>query len=138
VATKVSGGDSWNAAVIGTIPNQSFKVKILNRGYRGFILVGMAPQQGFHPEECNFNKRGWYLYCADGSLYSQGGISNRSFASAIMNTSVIEVMFSRERREISFVIDGVNKGVAFTNLPPQDLFPTLEIRDNQSSVQLLA
>jgi hypothetical protein len=133
VATK-TGDDRLNAAVLGTIPNQSYKVKILNRGQKGFIMIGMAPT--VLPDSLNFNQRGWYLYCYNGGLWSKND-NGCLYASAVNNGSVIEVVFDESTRTLSFVVDGIHKGVAFSNLPIQDIYPALEILDENSSVEII-
>jgi hypothetical protein len=132
VATKTGGGSSWNA-VLGTIPNQSYKLKILNRGPYGFIMIGMATVLTESP---NYNLCGWHFNCYNGTLWSKN-VNGRSYASAVNNGSVIEVVFDESTRTLSFVVDGIHKGVAFSNLPIQDIYPALEILDEDSSVEII-
>ena len=74
----------------------------------------------------NFNSSGWYLYCANGYLFSQED-AGRAYATGVNNGSEVEVIFDQREREISFAIDGTNQGVAFTNLPEGDLYPAADI-----------
>ena len=134
MATKTRGS-GWNAAVLGILPNQNFKVKVLNRANSGSVMVGMAIF--IDPNGQNYNQRGWYLYVNNGTLYSQQGDNNRQYATAVNNGSVIEVVFDVTQRNMSFVIDGVNKGIAFNNLPVQDLFPALDIHEQNVAIEII-
>jgi len=135
VATKI-GGNGWNA-VLGTEPNQTYKVKLVNRGTNGLEMIGMAPRNGFKVNGLNQTSCGWYLYCHEGTLCSQQGDSYRAYATAIGNGSVVEVVFDAQKREISFTIDGVSKGVAFSNLPQGDFYPAVGIWDQRIVLELM-
>jgi len=137
VATKTQGGNSWDAAVLGTQPNQNFKVKVLNRGPNGDFMIGMAST--IQQNSSNYNARGWYLYGSNGTLYSQQGDSSRYYCgNGLNNGSVIEVLFDQTAKTISFAIDGVGKGVAFSNIPNGDIYPALDMYDQSSSLEILS
>jgi len=134
VATK-SGLGGWNAAVLGNISNQSFKVKILNRGDATFV-IGMA--LNIKVESLNYDSSGWYLHGRDGTLYSQQGDFSRPYATILNDQSEIAVLFDHEKRQISYVIDGINKGIAFSNIPPGDLYPALKIYGVGISIEIIS
>ena len=128
--------NEWHG-VMGTVPNQSFKVKI--KGYTCGYL-GMAPQQPWELSngvEMPHN-HGWYLYLELGHLYGCSGWVKQiaEYSDSVRDGSVVEVLFNKERREISYAINGVNKGLAYINLPAEDLYPSLLLQ-NSGSVKLL-
>jgi len=136
--TKTSGGISWNGGVLGTVPNpKNFKVRILNRGV-GNVMVGLAPRNKFNVNSANYNICGWYLYIQNGTLHSQQGDKSRLYSnSGIQNGSIIEVLYDEIKNTISFVVDGTNKGIAFTINTNDPIYPALDICDQNVSLEIL-
>jgi len=129
--TKTGGGLDWNAGALYSTPNPpSYKVKILSRGATGYCMIGLAPKSTFRPNELNLNRSGFYIYVSTGGLYSQQGDSNRAYGSAIANGSMIEVLFVAASKQISFVVDGKNLGVAYTiNSITEALYPAVDFNE---------
>jgi len=72
----------------------------------------------------------------NGTLHSQYGASGRQYGSAIQNGDVIEVKFNVDAKIISFVINGVDKGVAFQNVNGE-LFPALDIYEENVQIEMM-
>jgi len=137
VATKIAGGDGWNGMVLGTVANRSFRAKIL-RG-NGNVMLGMAPKTA-RPNTQNPGAMGWFIYVYNGSLYSPID-TNRAYTAPVRSGSVIDLLYNPKTRQISFSIDGVSKGVAFTiptiTTGDVDLYPCVEFADVSSPVELV-
>jgi len=133
---KVSSTGSCQG-VLGNIPNAvSFKVKLLT-GAKSNTMVGMALQSKFLPTSGNHSASGWFLYLGCTSLYSMTGQSNTPYADhkpeKIPLNSTIEVLFDKSSQQISFVVNGTNLGVAFSNIPTEEnLFPCVEFYEKGS------
>jgi len=131
-----SGNDGWNAAALGiSLITSSYKVRIINRGGDGNIMIGLAPKSGFQPTGQNHDRCGWYIYAYNGTFYGQSNGGARDYGSAIQNGSEIEVLWNGS--SISFSIGGKNLGVAFSGIPQQELFPAVNIYDSKASLQLI-
>jgi len=58
-------------------------------------------------------------------------MNNQNFHSKVENGSIINVLFDREAKTISFSFDKGSPKVAFSNVDTkEDLFPIVEFRDN--------
>lgn len=124
-------GDS-NCTIIGntTIPLNkvtTWTVKILtsllNNGCA--IFVGVAPVTINRSEDSNHVKCGWYYNCYSSSLFS-GPPHNchpvpygpqRDLGSYIRMNDTVGVMMDTHKRELSFIINGVNYGAAYLQVP---------------------
>jgi len=139
--TKTGGDfDDWNAGALYSTPNPpSYKVRIISRGPSGGCMIGLAPKSTFQPNGENFNWRGFYIYVSNGGLFSQQGDRNRAYGSAIANGSMIEVLYATASKQISFVVDGKNLGVAFTIIRPmtEPLYPAVDLRARGSCLEYI-
>jgi len=100
------------------------------------VRIGLAPKSTFNINTVNLFNTGWYILLHDGMLYSQNGFSGRPYGSAIQNGDVIEVKFNVDAKVISFVINGVDKGVAFQNVNGE-LFPALDINEENVQIEMM-
>jgi len=144
---KVASGS--HRVVMGTVPNTSFKFKIVKSSKNGDgICIGMSQRKGVNLEGSNINSVGWHLGCYYGVVYSQQqqGDGQRDYAVNVKAGSVVEVNYynfdgrgvqmvvseySKQykrimkkdalvKRGIGFKIDGVDYGVAFPDIPSQE------------------
>jgi len=135
----VSTGSSQ--AVLGTLPNvASFKVKPLS-GSNSNIMVGLALQSKVQNKTYNYDKSGWFLYLQETNLFGLSGESHKPYNNIPTNkiplNSTVEVCFDKSARTISFVVNGVNQGVAFSNIPiEENLYPCVEFHEIASVVLL--
>uniref|UniRef100_A0A6B2LF59 Potassium channel tetramerisation-type BTB domain-containing protein n=1 Tax=Arcella intermedia TaxID=1963864 RepID=A0A6B2LF59_9EUKA len=138
IVTKQSGGSNWNAGVLGSIPNlSSFKLRLKNIVSHGCAMLGMAPKKNFNINGSNYTSCGWYYYAHTGGLYSSKGDGNRSYATALQVGSILEVIFNKEQKTISFSVDGIPKGLAYSNIAEDEIFPAIEIHDQGISIEIL-
>eukprot|EP00298_Acanthocystis_sp_HF-20_P017132 c21673_g1_i4.p1 GENE.c21673_g1_i4~~c21673_g1_i4.p1 ORF type:complete len:106 (+),score=31.51 c21673_g1_i4:1-318(+) len=104
-------------------------------------MIGLAPKEHFQISgNYNFRTCGWYLYCGNGNLYSQNRDEGREYhGSGLKVGQIIEVKYDKENERISFVIDGVDRGVAFDNINTQklDLYPAFDNMYQTESIQLI-
>jgi hypothetical protein len=70
---KKTVATGWNAGAMGTKCDE-YTIKLISNC--DDLMVGMAPKSNFKTNGNNYTNCGWYLYCCDGSLYSQDGHSN--------------------------------------------------------------
>jgi hypothetical protein len=140
VATKSTGGDGWNASVLGAVSVDKYIVLVVNRGENGHVMIGFATRPNFLKDGQNYNKCGWYLYVFDGKLYSGDGLSNKAYTStAIPNGSRVTAIHNKTTRQISFCLNDTPLGVAYENVTPNgDLYPALDIRDQGASVKFVS
>eukprot|EP01121_Diplochlamys_sp_Union-15-3_P017847 TRINITY_DN6370_c0_g1_i1.p1 TRINITY_DN6370_c0_g1~~TRINITY_DN6370_c0_g1_i1.p1 ORF type:complete len:134 (-),score=13.83 TRINITY_DN6370_c0_g1_i1:541-942(-) len=133
----MQGGKQWNASVMAT-HNTSFKIKVVNSGVHGSIMVGFILSSSFHSSGNIFTSEyGYFMYLHDGFLY--GNNQNRSYGMPVLAGSIVEVKLDKEKRTISFGVDGKNLGVAFRNCSfVNELFPAVDLRDPLTSVALLS
>ena len=152
IATNI-GGD-W-CTIIGNTPlplNKvtSWSIKILKSKKNDCvnIYVGIAPsdinQNGYE----NSEKCGWYLYCYDSSLNS--GLPHRyrrkeygprkeweENGQYVHNEDSVGVMMNTAKGELSFVVNGVNLGVAYEGIPlDKPLVPCVILGVKCDSVEL--
>ena len=121
---KKTGNNGFNAFVLGEEGNQ-FKVKLNSQV--DYLMIGFAPRTV--NLNGNNSKCGYYLFAINGTLYSQNGDLGKSYASKISAGSIVECKF--ENGNISFIVNGVDKGIAFSNIPNEPkLYPAFDVYDN--------
>eukprot|EP01118_Nematostelium_gracile_P019901 TRINITY_DN9431_c0_g2_i1.p1 TRINITY_DN9431_c0_g2~~TRINITY_DN9431_c0_g2_i1.p1 ORF type:complete len:102 (+),score=28.95 TRINITY_DN9431_c0_g2_i1:92-397(+) len=100
-------------------------------------MIGFAPQSA-HLNNRNFDKRGWYLNSYTGNLYSQNGDLGRAYyEEEVEEGHVVQVNHNRQENTISFIINGVDKGVAYKNVPADiPLYPCVEMAET-TTVELI-
>jgi hypothetical protein len=131
VECPVSAG--WSKNAISTVPCKKAKFKILNRGGSGNVMVGLIAAQQFSASLQLYTTVGHWLYICNGNLYPGG----QSYATGVNNGSTIAVIHDTKADIIRFVIDGMDKGVAFRNVPKHDLFAAVTFSDANVSIELV-
>lgn len=116
-------------------PVHNFKVRV-NTG--GRFNVGFANRDTFCPNAKNYHKCGWYLFALNGTLWSQNGDHQRPYAVGVSTGSTIEATYDASSRRISFSVDKYDYGIAFQNVPNENLYPAVEIIDVGVSITLLS
>jgi len=136
IVTK-TGSQGWNCGIIGNVCDpSSFKLKILNR-VSGCVMVGLSPTSNFKKNAQNYTTSGWYMYIHNGGLYSQNGDSSRAHRSAVDNNSIIEVLYDKNNKTISFGVNNDTPSVAFTNVP-NNIYPALDMYEQNASIELIS
>jgi hypothetical protein len=122
--TKSSTGAQWDVtAITNPIPSSGIhhlKLKIVT-SYNGCIMVGVCPSS-INPSQVNNHKHcGWHFYCHNGTLYSgppQSAYGKRYYSTSPMGTGrEVGVKMDMTNGQISFTVDGVDRGVAYKDVP---------------------
>ena len=124
----------------------SWSIKILSsKGNNGFgVFVGVAPEDIVQDED-NYIKCGWYLDCYDSTLCS--GVPhryrNKEYGPRKENGEYVHtgdsvgVLIDMTKGELSFVLNGVNLGVAYEGIPlDKPLVPCVLLKWKDDSVEL--
>ena len=147
-----AGSDNSYCTIIGSTslpPNKvvSWSIKILQSwGNDGWgILIGVAPFDIDQNENDNYNKSGWYFYCCDSTLWS-GPPHNcrgkeygprRGEGKYVHMGDSVGVVMDTTKGKLSFVVNGVNLGVAYEGIPlDKPLVPCVILREQGDSVEL--
>ena len=153
ITTKING-NGWST-IIGNTPlphNKvtSWNIKILkseyNNGYD--IYIGVAPS-GINQNEYNCFKCGWYFYCWNSTLrsgpphsYSYPGKEygpRKCFGEYVHTGDSVGVVMDTAKGELSFVVNGVNLGIAYDRIPlDKPLVPCVILVCQGDSVELIA
>eukprot|EP01125_Pyxidicula_operculata_P017731 TRINITY_DN6246_c0_g1_i1.p1 TRINITY_DN6246_c0_g1~~TRINITY_DN6246_c0_g1_i1.p1 ORF type:complete len:218 (+),score=59.44 TRINITY_DN6246_c0_g1_i1:51-704(+) len=137
VFTKLSGGTDWNCGCLAASSTSSssdswiktsfrIKFKLENLSTDSNVMIGVSSPTTFKPNSNNYNLSGYYLHCHNGSLFSQS-----KDASSVWN---------KEGGMILYLIDGVCKGVAFSQpeLKNVDQFcPAIDVSDPNTSIRIV-
>ena len=151
IATKV-GGDGY-CTIIGNTPLPpntvtSWSIRVLkSRGNDGGgILIGAAPSDIDQDENDNYNTHGWYFYCYCSGLcsgpphnYRWKECGPRKGDGQYVHTGdSVGVVMDTAKGELSFVLDGVNLGVAYERIPfDKPLVPCVLLYFEGDSVELV-
>ena len=119
IATKISGGSSYNCNILGDIilpKNEinNWKIKLKNYYIKGWdILIGVGPSNLNQNEENLYNKT-WTFICGYSKLSLQSG-SPRDYngnIGKIKEGDIIEVIMNTMNGELSFSVNDINYGSA--------------------------
>ncbi len=151
IASKTHFGD--NCTIVGNahLPLNkvtSWSVKILksksNDG--NGILVGVAPSYIDQNDKDNANSCGWYLDCFESSLrsgppqnydYKEYG-PRKKFGRYLRTGDSVGIVLDTLKGELSFVLNGVNLGVAYEGIPlDEPLVPCVLLEFKDDSVKLV-
>ena len=129
-----------------------WSIKVLkskkNNGYGGKIFVGVAPSDINQNERYNFEKCGWYFSCWSSTLWSgpPHGYDNNGKVYGPRNKKgkyvqtgdSVGVVMDTVKGELSFVLNGVNFGVACKGIPlNKPLVPCVILVKKWDSVELV-
>ena len=150
VVTK-SSGRGYCCTVIGNTPlpknkMTSWSIKIVkslkNDGYGTYI--GVAPFD-INQNEYNLEKCGWYFYCFASTLwsgpphyYKRKEYGPKKEGEYVHTGDSVGVVMDTTKDELSFVLNGVNLGVAFDGiLLDKPLVPCVILLEIGDSVELI-
>ena len=124
----------------------SWNIKILSSEYNGSgIYIGVAPS-GINQNDDNYNKCGWYFNCYDSTLWSgpPHNLRRKEYGPReedgeyIHTGDSVGVVMDTTKGELSFVVNGVNLGVAFDGIPlDKSLVPCVLLEKKGDSVELI-
>ena len=152
VATKVTSNlIGGYCTIIGnaSIPRgkvTSWSVKILNsrKNNGDYIYIGVAPSGINQTEDRNYKKSGWYFDCGISSLrsgpphdYEGKEYGPRKEKGQYVHTGdSVGVVMDTTKGELSFVVNGVNLGVAYEGIPlDKPLVPCVLLWNERDSVE---
>jgi len=130
--TNTGKESTWGTTVLGPVVNSDktrkveFNLAIETTKYKQYsnIMFGLAKKDVDQNASCNYVKNGWYLYTNGWTLYSGNGDSCKAYKPdwskwGGSGTSV-KVVYDNAKRELSYVVNDTNGGVAFTDLPADE------------------
>ena len=147
IATKTSGGDSWNCTIIGNkeIPKNKiskWKIRINNfkiKNNTWNVLIGIGPKN--INNELNFYNRCWTFICGNSQLSIRSGNStkyNNNNNGTLNAGDIIEVIADRINGDLSFSVNNKNYGLTNIKIPNNDeLYPIVLINDENQSVEII-
>ena len=152
VATK-TGGDYGFCTIIGNTPLSlkkisSWSIRVLRskKNNGNDIYVGVAP---FAVDQDNGNNHyscGWYYHCYNSTLVSgppqnykdKGYGLRRKDEEYVHAGDTVGVSMNTRKGDLSFVVDGVNLGVAYKDIPlDRPLVPCVILGNQDDSVELI-
>ena len=150
IATMI-GYNDW-CTIIGNIPlplnkvtSWSIKVRKSKKNDGRGIYIGIAPFDINQNEDDNYNKCGWYLHCYSSKLCS-GPLHNyrgkeygpkKGSGGYVHTGDSVGVVMDTAKGELSFVLNGVNLGVAYEGIPlDTPLVPCVLLYREDYSVEL--
>ena len=150
IVSKVD--DDYDCTIIGNThlpPNTvtSWSIKVLKSGRNDGdgIFIGVAPSD-IDQNEDNYNKCGWYFYCFCSTLFSgpPHKLNNKEYGQRkedgeyVHTGGSVGVVMDTTKGELSFVVDGVNLGVAYKGIPlDKPLVPCVILNRENDSVELV-
>ncbi len=124
-----------SGSVIGNKAVTQFRVKIIT-SMTGGMWIGLACQTGYTFESTS---HGYYLGVRDTKFkgYFEPDIKT-AINKKISNGDVVEVKYNPANYQISFSVNDVSFGVAFSKVPKAYLFPAVILEEPGTSVILLS
>ena len=148
IISKLSDGE-WCTAIGDTaIPSSGivrWGIKLIDESSDN-LFVGLAPSDIDQNSSYNYNKCGWYFYCYDSTLWS--GLPHVMYheeygprkedGEYVRTGDSVGIVMDTTKGELSFVLNGVNLGVAYEGIPlDKPLVPCVLLRWEESSVELV-
>ena len=133
--TKTSGDFDWNCGVIGNVKVDKYSVKIEKKLPRGGIGIGFTAGKVWKPNGENCKENGWFIAARNGTLYGIGGFENKAYTNEIIENDIVTVI--RDGTTIRFAINGIDKGIAYENVPNEPLYPALDLGDLNVSLSIV-
>ena len=154
IARKI-GNDSYYCTItgntslpLGKVTSWSIKILELWDNDESNIFIGVAPSDIDQDTDDNHNNCGWYFYCYRSTLFS-GPPHNykwpgkdygpRKEKGKYFNEGdSVDVVMDTTNGELSFVVNGVNLGVAYEGIPlDKPLVPCVILKNELDSVELV-
>ena len=146
IATKESGGNTWNCSILGDfiLPKNKiskWKIKLkkfsLQSGNGWYILIGVGPSNLNQNYNGNYYNC-WTFICGGCGLSLKSGSSTDYCGNKkLKEGDIIEVIMNNINGELSFSVNDSNCGVACRIPLDIDLSPVVLINDQGDSIELL-
>ena len=130
----------------GTATAWGVKVVESSGGCAGAMSIGVAPFDIDQNADRNFEKCGWY-FCCFGSVLCSGPPHNyrdkkygprRDYGEYVHTGDTVGVVMDTAKGELSFVLKGVNLGVAYKGIPlDKPLVPCAILRFEDDAVEII-
>ena len=100
-------------------------------------MMGIA-SKSIKLNSLNYNSCGWYMYLANGILYSQDGKSNSGYynSSCYQANSIIGIEWDETTGSVTYFINGKNCGIAYSNIKG-DYYPAFNFYQTGTSFELV-
>ncbi len=115
-------------------PCSNYSVQVINGR---IIYIGFAPRQAFKKNTFNHTTCGWFVFVADGTLYAQGGIRDKAYGTAIPIGSMVTAIHDKSQHTIEFQVDGKSLGIAFSNIPHDELYAAADLHDINDEIRII-
>ena len=146
IATKTSGGNDWNCTIIGDkeIPkNKTSKwmIRINNfeiKSNTWNVLIGIGPNN--NNNENRFYNKCWSFICGQSQLSIKSGSEKKynNHSGKLKKGDIIETTVDRQAGTLSFAVNGIDYGIAFSEVPKEDiLYPIVMIYDQNQIVEII-
>ena len=152
IATNVAVNNE-SCTIIGNAPLPfdkvtSWSIKVLksNKNDGDRIYIGVAPPDIDQNEDWNYDKCGWYFDCYDSTLHSgpphgyrwkEYGPRKEKSGQYMHTGDSVGVVMDTTNGELSFVLNGMNLGVAYKGIPlDKPLVPCVILGQGLDSVEL--
>ncbi len=124
--------------VLGEVRSNRFSVRVDETHDGEDIFLGFHNGNVINWEESSdiHRMRGGYYFAPDSGCKIQGGVFSPYCAGAPITAGDLFTVI-KEGRSISFEKNGISLGVAFTDAPEGDMFPTVELLYENDQVTLL-
>jgi hypothetical protein len=123
-------------ALDSSIEEHVWKIKIL-KSIGKHIMIGVAPSD-FSVNISAYNNCGWYLHCADSTLYS-GPPYNYNYQKTDLNKVKDEVIMIMNMKEktLKYIINNEDKGESYTNIPlDKPIFPAVFLYNSNDLIEI--
>ena len=100
--------------------------------------IGIGPKAF----KSNFYNECWSIYSGNGNITSlqiKGNSSNyNNHKEKLKEGDIIEVIVDRKLGNLSFAVNGINYGIAYSNIPKEDeLYPSIVLFEQGLSVEIV-
>ena len=146
MATKTSGGDTWNCTIIGDkqIPKNKitkWKIKLTNFKIKHNtcnILIGIGPENK-NNKDCFYDEC-WTFDCGESKkiIKNKFRIKYNNHTGKLKEGDIVEVIVDRISGNLSFAVNNSDYGIACSNIPEEDiLYPIILINDENQIVEII-
>ena len=141
IATKISGGDTYNCTIIGdkilpknSIVSWKIKLKKFEKGF--YLLIGIGPENLNQNMEEPFNDC-WTFACHSSVLCLKSGKGTSYKTGKLKTNDIVEVKVDTSKGILSFGVNGEDYGVACDNIPNVNLCPVVLMYSQKNSIELI-
>ena len=144
IATKNNGGNNWNCTIIGNreIPKNrisKWKIKLNSSTKQSWdILIGIGPDNPNN--EKDFYNKCWTFLSSNSQIINKSNGTSNYYKNKerLKKGDIVEVLVDRKIGNLSYAVNGLNYGLACSEIPKDDiLFPIIILYDQELSVEIV-